>query len=66
MNTNEPTNDKEMAQPNQPETTQDGELNDEELENVAGGLLPAVKNKVSPVIKTNPDEHGIIAILIGL
>ncbi len=66
MNTNEPTRDNETAKPDAPETTQDGELSDEELETVDGGLLPAVRNKLSPVVSTPAESHGIIAVLIGL
>ena len=66
MNTNEPTRENVAATPEEPEMTQDGELSDDELETVDGGLLPAVRNKLSPVVSTPANSHGIIAVLIGL
>lgn len=66
MNTHEPTRDTELIETEQPEIVQESELTDEELETVDGGLLPAVRNKISPVIATKPESHGIIAVLIGL
>lgn len=66
METNEPTKDNELTAPVLTEATQDGELNDEELETVGGGLLPAVRNNVSTVNVNNLESHGIIAVLIGL
>jgi hypothetical protein len=69
MEKNELNNEKEPTT-SQPEMTQDGELTDEELDTVDGGLLPAVQknpaNVVAPGGNSKQAQHGIIAILIGL
>ncbi|MBN9389271.1 MAG: hypothetical protein J0I20_14680 [Chloroflexi bacterium] len=70
MEKNELNNEKEPTT-SQPEMlqseSQDGELTDEELDTVDGGLLPAVKNAtVGPVVASKPAQAGIIAVLIGL
>lgn len=65
MDNKEPANEKELTN-SQAEVNQDGELSEEELDSVDGGLLPAVqKNPATKVTNMKPVQNGIIAILIG-
>ncbi len=54
-----------QLEPKQAEIVQNDELNDNELENINGGILSYNKSKLETHKGPKPEDNGIIAILIG-
>ncbi len=65
MKTNNSIKGTKQLEPKQAEIVQNDELNDNELENINGGVLSYNKSKIETYKGPKPEDSGIVAILIG-